>query len=405
MITKQIKRLILLEQHRQENSINLIASENYMSLDYSKLETSILSTKYAEGYPSKRYYAGCKYIDLIENIAIKTCKKLFNVKYVNVQPHSGSQANQAVYMALCSVYDTILGLNLKHGGHLTHGYSSNFSGHFYHAVGYNLNNNYYIDYDDIEKQVHDIKPKLIIGGASAYSRVINWKILKNIAKKYNAFLLADISHTAGLIATNIYPSPVAYADLITLTLHKTLRGPRGAVILTNNKNLASLVNKAVFPGIQGGPFMNVITAKSLCFKKAMLNDFHQYQKQVIKNAKDLSYFLQTYGFDIVSNGTDSHMFLINLTNLNLTGIESERKLEKANIILNKNTLPNDLTSSNVCGGVRIGTAAVTTRGFGKNEMVLIADWIYCILKKKNNVYKIKKDVINLCKKFPINKKL
>lgn len=401
-MNKYIKKLVELEQQRHINSINLIASENYTVLDYSKVETSVLSAKYAEGYPKKRYYAGCKYIDLLEMDTIDMCKKLFDVKYANVQSHSGSQANQAVYMALCNIYDTILGLNLKHGGHLTHGCSINFSGYFYKAVKYDLNDRCYIDYDEIARIAQDNKPKIIVAGASAYSRIINWSVLKNIAKKNNAFLLADISHTAGLVAADIYPSPVHFADVITLTLHKTLRGPRGAVILTNNKMLASLINKAVFPGIQGGPFMNVIGAKYICFKNAMLAEFTTYQKNVVRNAKALAQLLKDGYFDIVSNGTDSHMFLIDLSKLNLTGLEAERKLERANIIVNKNTIPHDFNNPNICSGIRIGTAAVTTRGFGRKEMFLISDWIYSILKNNVSSYKIKKDVIKLCQNFPIH---
>ncbi len=402
MLKKYLKKIIECEKKRQDLSINLIASENYFNNIYEDINTSILSDKYAEGYPGKRYYAGCKYVDLIEKQAIKYCNKLFNVKYSNVQSHSGSQANQAVYMALCDINDTILGLNLKHGGHLTHGMKLNYSGYFYNSIKYDLNVNDYIDYDDIDKIIKITKPKLMIVGASAYSRIINWPVLKKIAIQNNIFFLADISHIAGLIAGNIYPSPVNFVDVSTFTLHKTLRGPRGAAIITNNKKFSDLLNRAVFPGIQGGPFMNVIALKSLCFRDAFSIKFKNYQKNVIKNAKNLAKFLKINGFDIISDGTDSHLFLIDLRKLNITGDLAEKKLEKANIVTNKNYIPQDKNKNGVCSGIRLGTAAITNRGFGENEMYLISEWITDILINKHNPLKIKKDVIDLCQDFPIN---
>lgn len=398
-----IIKILNKEIERQNSSINLIASENYF--DYIiNFDDSILIGKYAEGYPKKRYYAGCKYIDVIEKKAIDSCKKLFNVKYANVQPHSGSQANQAVYMALCNVGDKILGLNLQHGGHLTHGSNFNFSGYVYKSLYYGLNINGYIDYDHIDTLVELHRPKLIIAGASAYSRMINWNVLKKIAIRYNAFLLADISHIAGAVAAKIYPTPNYKAHVVTFTLHKTLRGPRGAAILSFNKKINLLINKGVFPGIQGGPFINVILNKYICFKKSMLLSFKKYQKNILLNAKKLAFFLNKRGFEIISNGTDSHLFLINLVSLNLTGVEAEKILEKANIILNKNTIPNDLFSANKCSGIRLGTAAITTRGLNVNSMYILSEWIYLLLIKKKNPYKIKKDIVVFCKKFKLHDK-
>lgn len=398
---KNMNNLLNLEKIRQKNSINLIASENYSKFNNLNQKYNFLMDKYAEGYPKKRYYAGCKYIDFIENQAIDYCRKLFKFEYINVQPHSGSQANQAVYMALCETYDKIMGLNLSHGGHITHGNFFNFSGHFYRNVSYKLNDKEYLDYDLINYIVKINKPKIIVAGVSAYSRLLNWKILKKIAFENNAYLLADISHVAGLIATNNYPSPLNYADVVTFTTHKTLRGPKGAVIMTSNKYISFLINKAVFPGIQGGPFMNNIAIKGLAFKSALSKKFENYQKQVILNAKNLAFFLKSKNFNIVSNGTDSHLMLIDLNKFGITGDEAQKRLESVNIIVNKNTVPNDINSANIASGVRLGTAAVTTRGFLTNEMFIIAELIHLVLTNNYNERLVKEQVTNLCKNFDL----
>lgn len=399
-----IKKIIQSEKKRQENSINLIASENYTSQKILSLQASVLSNKYAEGYPDHRYYAGCHYIDKIENIAIKKAKMLFKAKYANVQPHSGSQANQAVYMALCKPHDKILGLKLNHGGHLTHGHKNNYSGYLYTPIYYNVKEkNGYIDYDFINHIIKTHKPKLIITGASAYSRIINWNTIKTIAKTVNAYLLADISHVAGLIAANLYPSPINIADVITSTLQKTLRGPRGGIILTNKTSIIKKINKAVFPGVQGGPAINIVAAKALSLDHAASKNFKNYQKTTIKNAKTLATLLKKKGFNIISNGTDTHLFLINLKNLHLSGNEAEKKLEMANIIVNKNIIPYDEQKPNISSGIRIGTPSITTRGFKTAEIKLLHHWIYKILIKKINPKSIKKHVINLCKKYTIYK--
>lgn len=401
MIDKYIKKLIKLEEQNQEKSINLIASENYINENILKLQSSSLSNKYAEGYSKSRYYGGCKYINKVELYAINLCKKLFKVNYVNVQPHSGSQANQAIYLALCNPKDKILSLYLKDGGHLSHGSKINYSGHFYTPLHYNLNINGYINYNHIYEMAIKYKPKLIIAGASAYSRIINWSTIKKIANKTNSFFLADISHIAGLITSNVYPSPVGIADVITSTLQKTLNGPRGGLILTNKRVLINKVNKAVFPGLQGGPFMNIIAAKALCFKYAMSRKFKINQKTTIKNAKLLSTLLKNNGFSIISYGTDTHLFLINLNNINLTGLKAQIMLENVNIITNKNTIPMEQKKSTICTGIRLGTPAITTRGFKSKEIVMISKWITDILIKKVNKKLIKLKIINLCNKFSI----
>lgn len=402
MTYKYVQKLVALERNRQDNSINLIASENYIMKNYSAIDYSILNNKYAEGYPGARYYAGCKYVDKIELDAIDKCKKLFKARYVNVQPHSGSQANQAVYMALCNKGDVIMGLSLKDGGHLTHGTNVNYSGFFYKYIKYKLNKNYYIDYDEIERMIKHFRPKILVAGYSAYSRLINWHVLNRITKSYNVFLLADISHVAGLIAAKVYPSPVGIADVITFTLHKTLRGPRGAVILTNSKSVDTLIKKAVFPGIQGGPFLNTIAKKSICFRLAMLNAFKFYQKNVVRNAKALASFMLGMGFKVISSGTDSHLFLVDLKAFNLTGAEAEKLLEVGCIILNRNSLPGDSKSGIDTTGIRIGTAAITARGFGLYEMYLISKWMRDILVNGINPLFVKTQVIKLCNKFPID---
>jgi len=402
---KCIKKLISLEKQRQENYINLIASENYTSTNILNIQSSELSNKYAEGYKNKRYYGGCKYINKIEQLAINRAKKLFNADYANVQPHSGSQANQAIYMALCNPNDTILGMKLTDGGHLSHGHKANFSGKFYNIIQYGIDSTTeYIDYDKIDTLTKKYKPKIIIAGASAYSRIINWNILKLISKKVNAYLIADISHYAGLIASKLYPNPIKIVDAITTSTQKTLRGPRGGLILSKkNKILEKKIDMAVFPGIQGGPLEHIIAAKAICFKEAQSKKFKTYQKQTLTNTKYLKNILEKENFKIISKGTDTHLFLINLKNKNITGIEAEKRLEKANIIVNKNIIPNDKLNSNITSGIRIGTPAITTRGFKSRDIKKIGEWINKIISNKKNIKNIKIKVIKLCKKHPIYK--
>lgn len=398
----EIENLIKLEKKRQKESINLTASENYISKNALKAQGSILTNKYAEGYPYKRYYGGCKYIDKIESIAIERAKHLFKVSYANVQPHSGSQANLITYMSICKPGDKILGMRLKDGGHLTHGHNINYSGKLYKIIQYGVNkNSELIDYNNMEYLAEKYKPKLIIAGTSAYSRIINWKKIKKIAEKNNSILMADISHFSGLIATNLYPSPINIADIITSTTQKTLRGPRGGIILTNNKEIKKKIDISTFPGIQGGPFMHIIASKAVAFKEACKYDFVEYQKQVIKNSKYLSNLLTSNGFKIVTGGTDTHLFLINLNNKNITGYEAEKKLEEANIIVNKNSIPYDTKNPNITSGIRIGTPAITTRGFKMKEIEMIVEWISDILIHNKNPKKIKKDILNFLKKYPI----
>lgn len=396
---KNINSLLSLEKNRQKNCINLIASENYSKLDNLNKNYNFLMDKYAEGYVGKRYYGGCKYIDFIENQTIDYCKKLFNFKYINVQPHSGSQANQAVYMALCETYDKIMGLNLTHGGHITHGNFFNFSGNFYRNVSYKLNDKEYLDYDSINYIAKKNKPKIIVAGVSSYSRLLNWKILKKIAIENNAYLLADISHVAGLIAANKYSSPSKYADVVTFTTHKTMRSVRGAVIMTSDKYISFLINKAVFPGIQGGPFMNNIAAKGLSFKEALSDKFKNYQKNVIKNAKDLNFFLKSKKINVISNGTDTHLMIIDLTEFKISGDEAQKRLEDVNIIVNKNTIPNDINLPNITSGIRLGTAAITSKGFSTKEIFVIAELINLVLKNDYNQRRVKEQVIKLCRNY------
>lgn len=401
---KKIKKIIDLEKNRQETCINLIASENYISKSILNIENSILTNKYAEGYPNERYYAGCKFIDKIEETALNRLKKLFKIKFANVQPHSGSQANQAVYMSLCNIKDTILGMKLDHGGHLTHGHKANLSGKLYKFIQYEINiKTGYIDYDSLEKLAIKHKPKLIVAGSSTYSRIIDWKSINNIAKKINAYFMADISHVSGLIAAKLYPSPAIYSDVITSTTHKTLRGPRGGIIMTNKKFIEKLVNNSIFPGIQGGPLMNIIAAKACCFKEAISKKFKKYQKQTLINAKFMANNLKSKNFNIISNGTDTHLFLINLKNKNITGKYAENILEKANIIVNKNTIPNETLSAKITSGIRIGTPSITTRNFKKKEIKKVSEWIYLIINKKQKIKTIKTNVLKICKLFPIYK--
>ncbi|MDR0890631.1 MAG: serine hydroxymethyltransferase [Endomicrobium sp.] len=396
---------VMNELQRQEKTIELIASENITSKAVMEAQGSCLTNKYAEGYPGKRYYGGCEFVDIIEDLAISRAKKLFKCSYANVQPHSGAQANFAVQLALLSPGDIIMGLSLDHGGHLTHGSPYNVSGKWFHVVSYGVDKiTGLIDYDMLEQLALKCKPKMIISGGSAYSRIWDWKRIGIIAKKISAYHMADIAHYAGLIAADLYPSPIEYADIVTTTTHKTLRGPRGGLILTNNKDIAKKINSAVFPGEQGGPLMHVIAAKSVALGEAILPDFKLYQEQVLINSKTLAETLRSEGLQIVSGGTDSHMFLVDLRSINVKGKEAQDTLEAAGITLNKNTIPYDPEKATISSGIRIGTAAVTTRGMKQQEMVKIAKAIITVLKhiKDTNIINaVKNDMMELCKKFPL----
>lgn len=401
----EINQVIQHELKRQEDHIELIASENYASYGVLEAQGSILTNKYAEGYPSKRYYGGCEYVDIAEELAINRAKKLFNAKYVNVQPHSGSQANAAVMMALLKPNDAILGMSLSHGGHLTHGSRVNFSGKIYNSYEYGVDHNGFIDYDDLAKKAKEIKPKMIIAGFSAYSQILDWQKFRDIANEVNALLLADIAHIAGLVATGLYPSPMNYADVVTTTTHKTLRGPRGGMILANtSEEIEKKLQSSVFPGNQGGPLMHVIAAKAVAFAEALLPEFRNYQKQVLKNADVMAKSLINRGFNIVSGGTKNHLMLVNLIGKNITGKAADKLLGEANITVNKNTVPQDPESPFVTSGLRLGTPAITTRGFKETEVIMVANWIADLLEEPNNLDKlhnIKLKVIELCKQFPV----
>ena len=383
---KRIREILDKEKNRQRDNIELIASENYVSNDILELQGSIFTNKYAEGYPGKRYYGGCENVDDIENLAIEYVCKLFNVKYANVQPHSGSQANMAVYRALLNHGDKIMGLNLSHGGHLTHGHKLNFSGIDYEVVSYNVDNDSeVIDYDKVREIALKEKPKMIIAGASAYSREINFKKFKDIALEVGAYLMVDMAHIAGLVAAGFHMSPIPYADIVTSTTHKTLRGPRGGMILTNREDIIKKINKVVFPGVQGGPLMHVIAAKAQCFYEALQPEFKEYQLQVIKNIKTLEKVLKEEGIRLVSNGTDNHLLLLDVKNsVGITGKKAEEVLDKINITVNKNTIPNDLESPMVTSGIRIGSPAMTTRGFKEEEFAILGKIICKCLKNYDN---------------------
>ncbi len=403
----KIFNYINLEKKRQENTINLIASENYASINVMKAQGSVLTNKYAEGYIKKRYYSGCYYIDKIEKIAIKRAKKIFKAKYVNVQPHSGSQANFAVFNALLKPKDIILGMKLNHGGHLTHGSKVNISGKIYNAKLYGLNNNEIINYKEISYISKKYKPKIIIAGFSSYSRFCNWKKLRKIADINNSLLMVDISHIAGLIVTKLYPNPIKYAHIVTSTTHKTLSGPRGGIILVNkyNKYIFKKINKSIFPQTQGGPLMHIIAAKAICFKEAATKKFKKYQKQILKNSKAMAKEFIKQKFKIISHGTDTHMFLINLRNKNISGKKAENKLLLANINVNKNFTLYDKTHKPT--GLRIGTAAISKRGIKEKTITKITKYICNILNNINNkklILKIKEKIKKICKYFPIYKK-
>ena len=397
---KIIREILDKEKNRQRDNIELIASENYVSNDILELQGSIFTNKYAEGYPGKRYYGGCENVDDIENLAIEYVCKLFNVKYANVQPHSGSQANMAVYRALLNHGDKIMGLNLSHGGHLTHGHKLNFSGMDYEVVSYNVDNDReVIDYDKVREIALKEKPKMIIAGASAYPREINFKKFKDIALEVGAYLMVDMAHIAGLVATGLHMSPIPYADIVTSTTHKTLRGPRGGMILTNREDIIKKINKVVFPGVQGGPLMHVIAAKAQCFFEALQPEFKEYQLQVIKNIKTLEKVLKEEGIRLVSNGTDNHLLLLDVKNsVGITGKKSEEVLDKINITVKKNTIPNDLESPMVTSGIRIGSPAMTTRGFKEEEFAILGKIICKCLKNYDNeevLKELKEEVLEL----------
>jgi glycine hydroxymethyltransferase len=392
------------EYNRQNNNIELIASENFVSKDILKLQGSILTNKYAEGYPSKRYYGGCQFIDEVETRAINNACELFNCKYANVQPHSGSSANMAVYRALLTHGDKVMGMNLSQGGHLTHGHSINFSGIDYEIIPYSVNEETEtIDYDKLIELAKQEKPKMIIAGASAYSRIIDFKKFREAADACGAYLMVDMAHIAGLVAAGLHPSPIPYADVVTTTTHKTLRGPRGGLILTNNEEIIKKINKTIFPGIQGGPLMHVIAAKAECFYEALQPSFKEYQQQVLKNIKVLSETLKENGFRIISNGTDNHLILVDVKSVGLTGKEAETILDKINITCNKNTIPYDQESPMVTSGIRIGSPAMTTRGLKEEEFKQIGEIITSALKNSSeeNLKELKEKVLEITSRFPL----
>ena len=404
----EIAQSIIDETDRENNTLEMIASENFVSPQVQEAQGSVMTNKYAEGYPGKRYYGGCEYVDIAENLAIERAKKLFSAEHANVQPHSGSQANMAVYHTVLKPGDTILGMNLSHGGHLTHGCPVNFSGYTYNVVAYGVSQETeLIDYDEVRKLALENQPKLIVVGASAYPRVIDAVKFREIADEVGAIIMTDIAHPAGLVAAGLYPSPVPHSDFVTTTTHKTLRGPRGGMILCKEEN-AKAVNKKIFPGIQGGPLMHVIAAKAVAFKEALSEDFVTYQKQVIANAKCLAQFLIDQGYKIVSGGTDTHLMLVDLRPQDITGKDAEAALEKAGITVNKNTVPFETRSPFVTSGVRIGTPALTTRGMKENEMRKIGEMIVLTLEKVGDDSlhaQTRKKVRELCDQFPLHLEL
>ena len=393
------------ELNRQRNKLELIASENIVSRAVMEAQGSVLTNKYAEGYPGKRYYGGCEFVDVAEQLAIDRAKKLFNCAYANVQPHSGAQANTAVYFALATPGDTIMGMNLTDGGHLTHGSPVNMSGKYFKIVPYGVSRETEtIDYDALEKIALDCKPKIIVAGASAYSRIIDFERMADIAKKVGAYFMVDMAHIAGLVAAGLHPSPLPYADVVTSTTHKTLRGPRGGLILCNDAEFGKKFNKAIFPGTQGGPLMHVIAAKAVAFGEALQPDFKEYAAQIIKNAKILAYTLTADGFRIVSGGTDNHLMLVDLTSKNITGKEAQNLLDEVNITANKNTIPFEPRSPFVTSGLRLGSPALTTRGFVEADMKEVADIIALVLDNPtddNKKIEARERVANLCKKYPL----
>lgn len=397
----RIEEALKKEKERQQNNIELIASENYASKDVMALQGSIFTNKYAEGYPGKRYYGGCVNVDTIEDLAIEYATKLFGCKYANVQPHSGSSANMAVYKALLNVGDKVMGMNLSHGGHLTHGHPINFSGLEYEIISYDVDpKTETIDYEKLEQLALDTKPKMIIAGASAYSRIIDFKKFREIADKVGAYLMVDMAHIAGLVATGLHPSPIPYADVVTSTTHKTLRGPRGGIILTNDEEIAKKINKIVFPGIQGGPLMHVIAAKAECFYEALQPEFRLYQEQVLKNIKALAKVLSDNGLRIISSGTDNHLILVDVTSLGINGKEAEKLLDEINVTVNKNTIPFDQESPFKTSGIRLGSPAMTTRGLKEEDFEEIGHIIIDALHNKDKE-ELKLRVKKITDKYPL----
>lgn len=400
---EEVGQAIKDEYARQNRNIELIASENIVSPTVLYAMGSVLTNKYAEGYPSKRYYGGYENVDVVENIAIERVKKLFNCEYANVQPHSGAQANMAVFFAMLNPGDTYMGMSLDAGGHLSHGSPVNFSGKYFNCVPYGVDENGYIDYDNVLELAKKHKPKLIIAGASAYPRIIDFKKFREIADEVGAYLMVDMAHIAGLVAAGLHPSPFPYADVVTTTTHKTLRGPRGGVILSNNEiNEKFNFNKAIFPGTQGGPLEHVIAGKAVAFKEALDPSFKEYQAQIVKNCKALASSLRNKGFNMVTGGTDDHLLLLDLTNFDITGKELQNRCDNVYITLNKNAIPNDSRSPFVTSGVRIGTAAITSRGMKEEDMEIVADLIYqTVTDYENNIDNIREKVVTLCNKYPI----
>ena len=401
---KELFNAIQNETNRQRNKIELIASENFVSETVMEANGSTLTNKYAEGYPSKRYYGGCEHVDVVETIAIERAKKLFGAGYANVQPHSGAQANMAVFFALLTPGDTVLSMNLAHGGHLSHGSPVNMSGKYWNIVPYGVSEkDNVIDYEEVRRLALECKPKLILAGASAYPRVIDFKKFSEIAKEVGAYLMVDMAHIAGLVAAGAHPSPVPYADVVTTTTHKTLRGPRGGLILTNDEELAKRINKAIFPGTQGGPLMHTIAAKAVCFNEALQPSFTDYANQIVKNASALAKTLLEEGFQLVSGGTDNHLMLVNLTGMKVdTGKEAEYLLDEVGITVNKNAIPFDTQKPFVTSGIRVGTAAVTSRGFKEDDLVEVGKLISLTLKDfENNKAEVEKRVKALCEKYPL----
>ena len=402
----ELSKAIEDEIKRQEEHIELIASENYASPRVIEAQGPVLTNKYAEGYPGKRYYGGCEYVDVAEQLAIDRLKELYGADYANVQPHSGSQANAAVFMALLQPHDTILGMSLAHGGHLTHGSKVNFSGKIYNAVQYGLNpDTGEIDYDQVEALAKEHKPKMIIAGFSAYSRVLDWKRFRDIADSIGAYFFVDMAHVSGLVAGGVYPSPVPYADVVTSTTHKSLRGPRGGIIICkSNPEIEKKINSMVFPGTQGGPLMHVIAAKAVAFKEALQPEFKQYQQQILKNASAMADQFIKRGFKVVSGGTDDHLFLVDFIEKGITGKDVDAALGRANITVNKNSVPNDPQSPFVTSGIRVGTPAPTTRGFKEAECIELTNWMCDVIENLDNeevINAVKQKVIKLCKKHPV----
>ena len=405
-VDSDIANAITAEEARQEAHIELIASENYTSTAVMIAQGSQLTNKYAEGYPYKRYYGGCEHVDVVEQLAIDRAKALFNADYANVQPHSGSQANAAVFQALLVPGDTILGMSLAHGGHLTHGAAPSFSGKNFNAIQYGLNaDTGEIDYDEVDRLAQEHKPKMIIAGFSAYSRIVDWDRFRSIADNVGAYLFVDMAHVAGLVATGDYPSPIAIADVVTTTTHKTLRGPRGGLILARaNEEIEKKLNSAIFPGIQGGPLMHIIAAKAVAFKEAMSDDFKAYQKQVVVNARAMANVFMKRGYEVISGGTDDHLFLVSFISQGLTGKDVDAALGSAHITVNKNAVPNDPQSPFITSGIRVGTPAATTRGFGESECSDLANWMCDIcddIKNESIVDDVREKVEKICAKFPV----